>query len=190
MSRAYFKGVIPEKQVFRGQAALIVAAMATATSADTAKTTMTIAKEIEKDLTTRQDPERVVAFYMSVWKKKGWVRAVDVGGPDSVPEPVNSIQDEVGGVHADDHMAAKMEAEVEAAHTPSLPDLKGRKLSEAVVEVLKFLGVASTPEKIVATLNSHGYEFQLNQVNSAIQNLFKKELITKTALGSVELVVA
>lgn len=184
IARAYFKGNIPEKQVFRGQAALILTAMSSATDKDTALTTAAIADKIKADLQTRQDPERVVAFYMSVWKKKGWVRAVDVTTSESEAEASNaadsapqSVQDEVGGIDADAHNEIQMEVAVEAAST--LPDLRGKKLSEAVFEVLNHKGLPMDTIAITDFLNKNGYPFTLNQVNSAAGNLLRKEMVKK-----------
>lgn len=183
IARAYSLGKIPEDQKFRGQAKLIIDVMSEDVAK--AKTTPVIAAEIKDRLTTRQDPERVVAFYMSVWKKKGWVKVNEVtvdqpqaaAASEAESAPQN-VHEEVGPVAADNHAAVNMEVAV--AEIETLPDLHGMKLSEAVVAVLTFRDESLSPEDITKFLNDNGYEFAINQVNSAIQNLIRKGTVTKT----------
>ena len=39
-------------------------------------TAAVIAEEIKDKLKTKQEPQRVVSFYLAAWKKRGYVRAV------------------------------------------------------------------------------------------------------------------
>ncbi len=118
---------LPKDQKFRGQARLIIEAMQKAAKPLTAKQT---ADAIVKELETRQDPERVVNFYMSVWKKKGWVKvAGEVEAPaaeekkeDEVPENgINPEDAESVGASEKERAEAAAEADVEAAHAGSDP---------------------------------------------------------------------
>lgn len=114
-ANGYVLGNIPEDQKFRGQAGLIHNVM----SKEEPRTVAEIVAAIEKELQTRQDPTRVVSFYMTVWKRRGWVRPVEVEVakvvPDQVDQPMNRSDEGLGTtVHED--IAAQLEADVEAAH--------------------------------------------------------------------------
>ncbi len=184
-TKGYKIGKLPPEQVFRGQAKLILDKMSTTE----AKTTSSIADAIKSELVTRQNPERVVAFYMSVWKKKGWVTSGDVtvsageaAESEAAEAAPHSVQEEVGGLDADTHAAARDEANAASAasFTPdAFPDMKGRKLSEAVLEVLAYNDKSMDVEEIVKFLASKGYDFRENQVSSAVQNLLRQEKLVR-----------
>ena len=121
-ARAYeLTGRIPEDQKFKGQAQLIVDFMRKSEAPLTVAQTVAA---IEKELVTRQDPTRVVSFYMSVWKKKGWVKESSVevteaeasaaAAADSTDEPMNHSEENLG-VTANESIAAQVEADVEAS---------------------------------------------------------------------------
>lgn len=124
-ARAYTLGKLPEDQKFRGQAALIVDFLRAAPEPQTVAQQVTA---IEKDLTTRQDPTRVVSFYMSVWKKKGWVKVSEVetteaaAAADTSAEPQNDAEAGLA-TDAQDRVAAELEAGVEAAHAMPAADV-------------------------------------------------------------------
>jgi hypothetical protein len=181
--RSYYLGTIPEKQVIRGQAALIIAALQ-GTTKEKPKTTVELAVEIKPGLITRQEPERVVAFYMSIWKKKGWVRSVDISATGDTAKQVTAVEGQPQNVHeemgtsvsANEHRDASMETAVEEAHQKQLPDLRGKKLSEAVNAVLEHLDKNLSPEDITLFMNKNGYEFTNQQVTNACSTLVKKKM--------------
>ena len=160
--RAYYKGMIPEDKIFKGQGKLIMDALG---EHDSPKSTTTLSRDIADKLITRQPVERVVAFYMSVWLKKGYVKFVDLSEPS--------------GGSGDENVSTPKATPREVRHESVLPDLGGKKLSEAVLAVLEFKARALDVREITQVLNDHGYDFQTNQVQSAVQNLVKKEAITK-----------
>lgn len=66
-------GRLPEGHVFRGQAKVIVDYL----RENPGQTVGEMTKGIGVFEGSRQDPERVIGFYMTVWKKKGWVRVTE-----------------------------------------------------------------------------------------------------------------
>jgi hypothetical protein len=163
---------IPVDQKFRGQAELIKNEMSTTEP----KTVAAIVAQIEgRGLVTRQDPARVVSFYMSTWKKKGWVRAVDVetteaaASVDTADEPQN---DHESGIEMtpDERNEAKMQAGISS----------GMKLSEASLVSLRFTSRAMTPQDLADFLGNHGYKTEAKRVQSALQNLVSKGSVAKT----------
>jgi repressor of nif and glnA expression len=200
MARAYTLTGEAAKQKFGVQAALITSAM----SETEPLTTSQITAKIKDRLITRQDPERVVAFYMTTWKKKGIVQLHEV--TEQVVTTTASVEPEPAGQdsHVDSDNPPIEEAPepqpgtepppagdqplestpLTGAEAPvSLPDLSGMKLSTAVEEVIKFKGAPLDASGITAILNSHGYEFKENQVNSALQNLVKRGAVAKDDSG-------
>jgi hypothetical protein len=174
---------IPVEQKFRGQAALIHGFLKAA--GDQPRTVAEQVAAIEKDLTTRQDPTRVVSFYMSVWKKKGWVRPVGVEVPDEIAaadksdEPFND-HDAGIGMSPDERIAAQLEAAVEEAHIDAkraiLPDMK---LSDACLIMVQDVKRRVTPEALVDLLNDVGYATELKRVKSAMNNLAQRGVVEK-----------
>jgi hypothetical protein len=67
------------KNALRGQAALVLEAIAARPEGGSIET---IAKDVTPTLVTRQDPERVVAYYACIFKKQGLVRATVSAAPE------------------------------------------------------------------------------------------------------------
>lgn len=171
--RAYFK--IPEKiagKKFKGQGELIVKVMGD--TAETAKTVETLARDIAVDLITRQDPKRVVMFYMSVWLKDGYLGTVDRSNPATVAAP--AVPEHVPTLNLP---RSSFEPVTVIEPVKVMPDVSGKKLSEAVIVLLEFKGKSLTPDEIVATFKDNGYDFSLVQVNSAVGNLTRKGTLQK-----------
>lgn len=212
MARAYtLKGEEIAKQKFMGQSALIISAM----SEIEARTTSQITLAIKDRLVTRQDPERVVAFYMGVWKKSGLITLHEVAGETTpapaapaepttvteVPAPADypSPSPEPGGVTEPTTIEVPQSEPVPVSEVGEtaplvaeeearyLPDLAGMKLSTAVEEVLKFKQTSLNTEDVTKVLNDHGYEFKENQVASALTALLKRESVTKIEGGFYQL---
>lgn len=81
-----------EAKPLRGQAAVVLEAVEARTDGGTIEQ---LAKDVSETLVTRQDPERVVAYYLCIFKKQGIVRATrpeDV--PASEPESENAPETE------------------------------------------------------------------------------------------------
>lgn len=95
-----------EAKPLRGQAALVLEAIEARPEGGSIEQ---IAKDISETLVTRQDPERVVAYYACIFKKQGVVRAVR---PEDVPaaEPEGATENELDGHEPDDAMV-EVEAE-------------------------------------------------------------------------------
>jgi hypothetical protein len=68
-----------EAKPLRGQAAVVLEAVEARTDGGTIEQ---LAKDVSETLVTRQDPERVVAYYLCIFKKQGIVR---VTRPEDVP---------------------------------------------------------------------------------------------------------
>lgn len=172
--KAYVKGTLPATHKgFTGQGALLWAVLT-----DVPQTTPVLAGLIKERLITRQDPERVVVFYVSTWKKKGFVKEVTAEGT-VVEQPVS-----------DEPSPAEVEAVTKVAEPrtgpqgvpaqgSTLPNLQGKKLSEAVLAVLEFKAKALDVPEIVEVLNKNGHPFTSSQVTSAVQNLLRKESVVK-----------
>lgn len=73
----------------RGQAAVILNHLSE--NKDKSFTIESLTKEVKDDLVTRQDPERVVAYYLSIFKKRGLVVAQR---PEPVVEPEETTDEE------------------------------------------------------------------------------------------------
>jgi len=188
--RAYTKvGKKVAEGKFGIQATLILSAM----SETEPRSTPSITKAIVERLVTRQDPERVVAFYMTVWKKKGIVKQHDISEPIPPPQPEDTKvetaanveetvteEPEMSSAESAFHPETDTESEMPEATPAILPNLSGLKLCDAVVEVMKFRGRAVAAADVVTTLNENGYEFRLNQVQSALQSLQTKNTVVRS----------
>ena len=163
---------------YKGQQKLIIDAM---TAAKRPLSTPQIAEEIAGSLQTRQDPQRVVAFYMSVWKKKGMVAVSEVDA--EVPagsaaegegeDAENGDEDEAEDAEGDDAEAEEETGDGRTTETISAADIQtvtaeelvgevtpvtlhGASVSEALLFVIKKEG-ACTAIKVIEQLDSMAY---------------------------------
>lgn len=184
-AKGYVLGNIPEEQKFRGQASLVIEVLLDRKPEPT--TVAEIVKRIEDRLQTRQDPTRVVSFYMSVWKKRGWVSAVDVdstdeaAAADQTEEPFND-HDMGAGLDPEERVEAQLEAAINEAH--SLTIEPGTKLSEAVRMVLTVETRSMSAADLADRLNTAGFETEEKRVRSAVQSLVQKGVATKLEDGT------
>lgn len=170
--RAYFKGAIPSSKSFKGQGELIMSVLGTDTSQ--AKSTATITREIADRLITRQDKERVVAFYMSTWTKKGYVKFIDLSMPEGEVSENRESHDEIFEVEV-----MPVENSNSIGNLKQFPDLNGKKLSQAIVSVLEFKAKSLAPQEIGDLLKENGFVFKPNQIGLAIANLVRSESIIR-----------
>ena len=197
-ARAYILGTIPSDVVFRGQAKLCIAQLSKEEAQ--AKTVKEIAEAItntkqpiELRLVTRQDPIRVVSFYMSVWNKKKWVVPVTVERDEAEAAATEAAENESFNTEDDgtdatpeERIEAANEAEVTATHEEQPPalNLDGLKVGEAVLAVLGQSASPATSDHIAAFLNGRGYEVRTKQVQSALSNLVGKGAVKRNEDGA------
>jgi hypothetical protein len=176
----------------RGQAAIIVAAM----SETEPKSVKEIIEGLKvEDLKTRQDPERVVGYYMTVWKKDGKVLAVEAEAPAGEAEQPEEAEDEEEGdaeIDAEDaastgateeqRMEAAAEADLEAT---SIQIDKNMKVGEAVLAVMQSSGQVAV-EDIVTLLDGFQYQVEAKQVRGALSNLIRRGVVIEAAQGRYE----
>lgn len=133
----------------KGQPALIYDALL---SSAEPISTQDIVNYVGGHLKTRQDPTRVVGFYMSVWKKKGLVSAVDITeAKPAVPTATEVLADEL---HEDAVQAAKQVEEtehLEAADDATLTEAEVNTLDEPV-EVDPFANCATVRDAVHAAV--------------------------------------
>ena len=194
-TRTYSLHKVPEDAKFRGQQALIIEDLKTNPNS----TTKQIADRIKGKLETRQDPERVVGFYMSTWKKKGLVAVAEVETPDdentdAQGEPEDGDEEDE---EDEDEPAASGEGlsldernELETEMAASAPEehggkFDGLKMSEAVKRVLHLKNLKlSDAESIAAYLTENDYPATKNQVSGALMNLVRTGVAKKSDLNT------
>ena len=162
-----------------GQAQLIIRSL----SDKHPQTAQQIADDIKSRLTTRQDPLRVVSFYLSTWKKSGLVKVVGVAEGESPVStvsrrPVAQAPDTVQEAPvADDPFADdvgdpdnEQSSEFDYVNTP---------LSEAVAKVLERFDDPATPKMISDELNVVGRTVSPKQVSDVVRRLVDKGKLKK-----------
>jgi len=170
---------------FKGQAALIVRSLLDKHP----QTAQEIADDIKSRLTTRQDPLRVVSFYLSTWKKSGLITVaaddapVSGGTSNEAPVVPDNVDEEVA-----ERDIAELEDEADAVDETLGFDFVNAPLAEAVTVVLRdrFADPAS-PKMISDELNVLGRTVTPKQVSDKIRNLLDKRVITKVGDGRYSL---
>jgi hypothetical protein len=191
-------GKLPEGHVFKGQAKIIADQL----SANPGQTTAEMAKAIGTFEGSRQTADRVIGFYMTTWKKKGWVKVeetevpVDTAGKADEADSGEEDEDEEddnevnGGKPLDERLPEAERVQFHEELSASEPSPGGRfdgmKMSEAVKTVIQ-LGKAHTPENIASYLTENGYAAVKNQVWGALNNLVKQGAIAKSAEGTYDI---
>ncbi len=162
----------------KGQAQLIITSLMNKHP----NTAQGIADDIKSRLTTRQDPLRVVSFYLSTWKKSGLVRVVGVAEGEAPVasenrRPVTSQPDTVQEAPvAIDEFA---DEPVESDNETSGFDYVNSPLSDAVTKVLERFNDPATPKMISDELNVEGRTVSPKQVSDAVRRLFDKGKLKK-----------
>lgn len=141
-----------------------------------------IAKRITPNLTTRQDPARVVAFYMSTWKKKGIVVVAGESGisdisvaeatstmrpdPEDVAEEVPVLPGNFSGEQPVGDIA-------QASEKPTV--------SERIIEFAQSRGENGFwPDDVVAEFNG---EVSKRQVQDSLRRLVGKSMLVRAESG-------
>jgi hypothetical protein len=186
--RAFSIGKIPEDKKFGGQAALILDSL----RKNHPQTVKSVAGDIKAKLQTRQDPERVVAFYMSTWKKKGIVTATEVEVPDTegkastASKKKTETDDEEADEDDDDDtengavqeerlsmdQRVELHEELSAAEPSPGGKFDGMRATDAVKAVLK-MGKLTIPADIEMYLQEHGYPVKKGTVQASLANLVR-----------------
>lgn len=164
-------------QKFKGQAALIVKAL----QDKSPQTVAELAEVIAKDLVTRQDPLRVVSFYISTWKKRGLIKAVD-GEPEPTTEPNAETDEPI--TSGPDEMPGVSEPTPEEQHAHEV--LATCSIRDAVIQVLDLVGHPMTPQAMASTLQVHGRTVTANQVADAARKLLRRGELKRFDDGTYE----
>lgn len=91
-----------ESKALRGQAAVVLEAVEARKDGGTIEQ---LGKDVVDSLVTRQDPERVVAYYLCIFKKQGIVRAVrpdEQPAQPAQPETESDTENELDGHEPED----------------------------------------------------------------------------------------
>ncbi len=164
----------------KGQQALIAQDLV----ANPGSTIEQIAERIKANLTTRQEPSRVVAYYMSTWKKKGLVVVAGESGIADI-----SVADATSTIRPDPEDVVE--------ETPVLPgnfngenkpvDIAGATvtekptLGERIMEFAKEKGENGFwPDDVVAELNG---EVSKKQVQDSLRRLAAKSMLVRSDSG-------
>lgn len=202
--RQFSIGKIPDGQKFGGQAQLIMESL----RAKSPQSVKSVAADIKDRLTTRQEPERVVAFYFSTWKKKGIVKMSEVEVPDEEggkesTKPAGQVEDggddeteeedeedddensagEVNEEKLGDEQRVELHEELSAAEPSHGGKFDGLRPSEAVLKVLQD-GKHNKAADIEEYLKSHGYESKKGGVATSLANLVRQGAARKEKDGS------
>ena len=184
-----------KKQNLRGQQLLIVNFL----EKNPNSSIPAIANGIKADLQTRQDPERVVAFYMSTMKKKGWISVAEAQADEATTtgdvaaeedDDDEDLDDEEEGDEAEvdadsaastgateeERMAAAAEADLEA-HSIRLNE--SMKLSDALTTLMTKMGGTGSIGDWQERLQSHGYTARRESIQGALSNLVRRGVVVK-----------
>jgi hypothetical protein len=170
------------EQRFKGQAQLVVKSLLDKHP----QTAAEIAEDIAPKLQTRQDPIRVVAFYLSTWKKSGLI----VVAEDEAPVTTGSSnEDPVVADTASEELAGR-DNERELAEIEEQPerndkfDYVNTPLSEAVYAVVdNVLADPASPKVIAEELVVLGRSVTAKQVSDATRRLTEKGRLVKAGDG-------
>lgn len=192
--RRFSIGKIPEDKVFKGQAKVIMDHLAKNPNSTVAEMT----KAIGSFEGSRQEPDRVIAFYMTTFKKKGLVKVTEVATAEDTTgeaasadsgeeEEADEDETESNGVPLDEKLPeperVEFHEELSAAEPSPGGKFDGLKMSEAVKKVLERGGI-NKPEDIAAYLTENGYTAASKNVQGALTNLVKQGVARKSDLGT------
>ena len=193
--RRYSVHKVPEDKVFKGQPKVIMDHLA--------KHPRSTVAEMAKVLTfegSRQAPERVIAFYMTTFKKTGLVKAeeevvedtagkaaeADSGEEDEADEDEQDENGEINEERLPVEERVAYHEELSAAEPSPGGKYDGLKMTEAVLRVLKSRKTANA-EDIAKYLVENGYQAQPKQVTGALINLIKQGVAKKGDLNTYSL---
>jgi hypothetical protein len=166
------------------QPSLIVRTMLDANGGMTVKQ---IADRIKHKLVTRQDPERVVNFYMSVWKKKGIVTVTGEAAAETPVSTGSSVETigagDIATVSAEDLVGPQGDAN---QPDPEKYDYSKGSLKDAILQSLKEQG-GGTALDIHHNLQVAGRACSPKGVADALVKMLKADLLAKDEDGRVSL---
>ena len=193
-TRTFTLKPLPEDKQFRGQQALIIEHM----KANPGSSIEQIADGIKPKLETRQDPTRVVAFYMTTWKKKGWVAVTEVEPEGSAAEGEggeteqeeddaefdngdSETEDAVIDEESVKSTGATVEERMEAAHEADMQAVAIRTEEKKTVsgQVLDLLGAGQQYAGDIAS----ALGLKNAQVMGALSNLVRRGQVRKVGQG-------
>lgn len=162
----------------KGQQALIVEDL----RANPGSTIEQIAARIKANLTTRQDPARVVAFYMSTYKKKGLVIVTGESGTDAPPPTeVQTIVDDPIETSETPVSTEAFSGETPTTDIAQDEAAKPKTVSESILEFAAKRGENGFwPDDVVAELNG---AVTKKQVNDALRRLVQKSEMVRADSG-------
>ena len=170
------------EQKFKGQAELVVRSLLNRHP----QTAQEIADDIKDKLTTRQDPIRVVAFYLSTWKKSGLIVVSEDEAPVVASKP---SEDPVAAEDVGEELTARdngdeLDQVEEHAERAEGFDYVNTPLGDAVVNVLlEVLADPASPKIISDELNVLGRTATAKQVSDATRRLVEKGRLVKVGDG-------
>lgn len=141
-----------------------------------------IADRIKANLTTRQDPVRVVAFYMSTWKKKGLVVVAGESGISdiSVAEATSTMRPDPEDV-VEEVPVLTGNFSGEQPVTDIAQESEKPTVSERIVEFAASKGHAGFwPDDVVAEFNG---EVTKRQVQDSLRRLVGKSQLVRAESG-------
>lgn len=162
-----------------GQAALIITSLLNKHP----QAAQDIADDIKAKLQTRQDPLRVVSYYLSVWKKSGIVNVVGQVGEKKSPVP-NQI---VGLVtrNADNEQPKELVVEIEDPANPDEGrlDLVNSTLEVAVSALLAVRAEPAMPKELADELQQVGRTVKADEVRNSLRKLQRSGDVAKNDSG-------
>jgi hypothetical protein len=150
------------------------------------QTVKEIAARIKSKLVTRQDPERVVNFYMSTWKKKGIVSVVEVDEETPVSTGIESQTIGAGDIAS--VRASNLVGPSSAQEQTAAPfDFANATLKDSIVQLLK---TASKPQVIMDlhhNLQVAGRSVRVKAVADSVSKLVREGLVSKDDEGKLSM---
>jgi hypothetical protein len=158
-------------------------------------TTQYIAEQIKPVLKTRQTPERVVAFYISTWKKQGFVEAIldDVveasktpvsTGDVSKPEETPAIAD----VPSEDYSAEEAEGR-RLRYLDIDKDAESVQMNEMILYVLAKLNEPASVQDVTDIIEEEfAQTIEASTVGDLLRALLSEGLVLRSQIGEYSLV--
>jgi hypothetical protein len=164
-----------------GQAALII----TSLQNKHPQAAQDIADDIKSKLQTRQDPLRVVSYYLSVWKKSGIVNVVGQVGEKKSPVSNQTI----GLVTRNaDNEPKEVVVELDDEAPPTNPDegrldLVNSSLEVAVSALLAVRAEPAMPKELADELQQVGRTVKADEVRNSLRKLQRSGDVAKNDSG-------
>jgi hypothetical protein len=154
------------------------------------QTAQQISDDVKDRLQTRQDPLRVVSFYLSTWKKAGWVRIVGTAeGPVSTgsskpPTPSRDIEtieaSDVGSISVEELAGPQLTDDDGFDYVNATP-------ADAILNVMQSFADPVAPRDVASELTVRGYSIDAKKARDVMRRLVEKGQLAKTGEGQYEL---